>query len=48
MFSVVFRQCTEAMKSKLKSKVVFEVISKEGDVIKLLKLILNVAFKYES
>ena len=48
MFSVVLGQCTEALKAKLEADNKFESISQSRDVIKLLLLIREIAFNYES
>ena len=48
MFSIVLGQCSEAMRAKLESETDYKAISTSIDVIKLLKLIRNVAFAYES
>lgn len=48
MLSVVIGQCTEAMKSRLESDNSYVTISKNSDIIKLLKLIRNSTYKYES
>ena len=48
MFSVVLGQCTEALKAKLEADNNYETISQSRDVIKLLLLIREIAFNYES
>ena len=48
MFSIVLGQCSEAMKVKLESETDYKKISSKSDVIKLLKMIRNVAFAFES
>ena len=48
MFSVVLGQSLEAMRSKLESESTFETISNKSNVIKLLELIHNIVFAYES
>ena len=48
MFSVVLGQCSEAMMAKLESEKDYEKISEDSNVIKLFKLIRNVAYVYKS
>ena len=48
MFSVVLGQCTEALKAKLEADSNYDSILQSRDVIKLLLLIREIAFNYES
>jgi len=48
IYAVVLEQYTEAMKARLETDSGYENISNDHDVIKLLKLIRDIAFDYES
>ena len=48
MSSVVFGQCTDAMRAKLEGDSRFEVIKDNSDVIELLKLIRDIAYDVEA
>ena len=48
MFAVVISQCTDAIKEKIEADTTYNSISQDRDVIKLLILMRDIAFKYES
>ena len=48
MYSVAIGQFSEAMTSKLEASTQFKSINDDSDLIRLLKLIRDVSFAYES
>ena len=48
LFHVVMGQCTDSMKAKLEAESTYDTIANDRDVIKLLKLMRDIAFNYES
>jgi hypothetical protein len=47
-YSLIWGQCTEALRSKLRAKTEFETISQQFDCVELLKLIKDTVFKFSS
>jgi hypothetical protein len=47
-YSLIWGQCTDALRSKLRAKTEFEDISKQFDCGELLKLIKDTVFKFSS
>ena len=48
MSSVIVGQCTDAMHAKLESQDQFEQVSDDSDAIKLLRMIRDIAFNFQS
>jgi hypothetical protein len=47
-YSLIWGQCTEALRSKLRAKTEFETIAQHFDCVELLKLIKDTVFKFSS
>ena len=48
MYSVILRQCTEAMREKIEGDVRFTTIKNESDAIALLQLIHEIVYDAEA